>query len=110
MLAGLAAIGVGTGSRPAVAVPTAVAVLVIGPLSFVGLMAPHLAALTGFRRPVLQIFAAAIYGALMLTIADWAGRTIIFPWQVPAGLLTALVGGPFFLFMMARAPRSSERV
>ena len=46
----------------------------------------------------------------MLTVADWAGRTIIFPWQVPAGLLTALVGGPFFLFMMARAPRSSERV
>ncbi|WP_255758526.1 iron chelate uptake ABC transporter family permease subunit, partial [Neorhizobium galegae] len=35
--------------------------------------------------------------------ADWLGRSIIFPWQVPVGLLVALVGGPFFLWQIAKS-------
>ncbi|MCF3643383.1 iron chelate uptake ABC transporter family permease subunit, partial [Rhizobium sp. TRM95111] len=73
-----------------VAIPTALATLMVGPLSFVGLMAPHFARLTGFRRPATELCAAALYGGLILVVADWLGRTLIFPWQVPAGLLTAL--------------------
>ncbi|TCU03627.1 Fe(3+)-hydroxamate ABC transporter permease FhuB [Rhizobium sullae] len=86
-----------------VAIPTAVATLAIGPLSFVGLMAPHLARMSGFRKPAAEIFASGLYGAIILIAADWAGRTIIFPWQIPAGLLTALAGGPFFLIAMSRS-------
>ncbi|NNH30447.1 Fe(3+)-hydroxamate ABC transporter permease FhuB [Rhizobium sp. SEMIA 4085] len=86
-----------------IAIPTALATLLIGPLSFVGLMAPHFARMTGFRRPAGEIFASAFYGALILIAADWMGRTIIFPWQIPAGLLTALAGGPFFLIVMSRS-------
>jgi iron complex transport system permease protein len=88
------------------ALPTAVATLVIGPLSFVGLVAPHLAAMLGFRRALPQLAAAAMLGGLILVAADWLGRTLIFPWQVPAGLLAAFVGGPYFMLLMLRKRRS----
>jgi iron complex transport system permease protein len=100
---GLGVVGVRAILLCLIAIPTAVATLLIGPLSFVGLMAPHFARMTGFRRPAGEIFASALYGALILIAADWAGRTIIFPWQIPAGLLTALAGGPFFLIAMSRS-------
>lgn len=83
-----------------VSVPTAVATLVIGPLSFVGLMAPHMARMLGFQRALPQLFASALLGGLILVSADWAGRMLIFPWQIPAGLLAALVGGPYFMVLM----------
>jgi ferric hydroxamate transport system permease protein len=83
-----------------IAFPTAVSTLVIGPLSFVGLMAPHLARMLGFQRATLQLFASAALGGLILLAADWVGRTLIFPWQIPAGLLAALAGGPFFVVLM----------
>ncbi|TJV67910.1 MAG: iron-hydroxamate transporter permease subunit, partial [Mesorhizobium sp.] len=45
-------------------------------------------------------FASAMLGGMMLVSADWAGRMLIFPWQIPAGLLAALVGGPYFMVLM----------
>ncbi|MBX4908991.1 MULTISPECIES: Fe(3+)-hydroxamate ABC transporter permease FhuB [Rhizobium] len=86
------------------AIMTAAATLVVGPLSFVGLMAPHLAHGLGFRRPSVQLLAAALIGATLLVIADWAGRMIAFPYQVPAGLISALVGAPMLLFVLRRRP------
>jgi ABC-type Fe3+-siderophore transport system permease subunit len=83
-----------------ISVPTTIATLVIGPLSFVGLMAPHLARMLGLQRALPQLFASAMLGGMMLVSADWAGRTLIFPWQIPAGLLAALVGGPYFMVLM----------
>ncbi|KXF78217.1 ABC transporter permease [Paramesorhizobium deserti] len=85
-----------------VSASTAVATLVIGPLSFVGLMAPHLARMLGFQRALPQLFASAMLGGLILVCADWAGRMLIFPWQIPAGLLAALIGGPCFMLLIAR--------
>jgi ABC-type Fe3+-siderophore transport system permease subunit len=104
-------LGVGLGRVRAVllvliAIPTAVSTLVIGPLSFVGLMAPHMARMLGFSRPLPQLMASAILGGLILVTADWAGRNLIFPWQVPAGLLAAFIGGPYFLISMWRQPRA----
>ncbi|ARO27983.1 iron(3+)-hydroxamate ABC transporter permease protein FhuB (plasmid) [Rhizobium sp. TAL182] len=84
------------------AIMTAAATLVVGPLSFVGLMAPHLAHGLGLRRPSTQLLAAALIGAVLLVIADWAGRMIAFPYQVPAGLISALVGAPMLLFVLRR--------
>ncbi|MBX4926238.1 Fe(3+)-hydroxamate ABC transporter permease FhuB [Rhizobium binae] len=86
------------------AIMTAAATLVVGPLSFVGLMAPHLAHGLGLRRPSIQLLAAALVGATLLVIADWAGRMIAFPYQVPAGLISALVGAPMLLFVLRRRP------
>lgn len=81
---------------------SAAATLVIGPLSFVGLIAPHIARLAGFRRVLPQLAAAVIIGAAILVGADWLGRTLLFPRQMPAGLLAALVGGPYFMWLLWR--------
>ncbi|MBX4920745.1 Fe(3+)-hydroxamate ABC transporter permease FhuB [Rhizobium bangladeshense] len=86
------------------AIMTAAATLVVGPLSFIGLMAPHLAHGLGLRRPSIQLLAAALIGAILLVIADWAGRMIAFPYQVPAGLISALVGAPMLLIVLRRRP------
>ncbi|MEN2976485.1 Fe(3+)-hydroxamate ABC transporter permease FhuB (plasmid) [Tistrella bauzanensis] len=80
----------------------AIATLVIGPLSFVGLMAPHIARMAGARRALAQIVVAIILGALIMVAADWLGRTLLFPRQMPAGLLAALIGGPYFMWLLRR--------
>jgi len=81
---------------------TAGATMLVGPLSFAGLMGPHLARLVGFQRAGTHLFASALAGGLILLLADWIGRNILFPFQVPAGLLAALVGGPFLLYLIGR--------
>jgi ABC-type Fe3+-siderophore transport system permease subunit len=81
---------------------TAGATMLVGPLSFAGLMGPHLARLVGFQRAATHLFASALSGGLILLAADWVGRNILFPFQVPAGLLATLVGGPFLLYLIGR--------
>lgn len=83
---------------------TGAAVLTIGPLSFVGLMAPHLARMAGFRSPFAQLTMSAILGAFIMVAADWLGRNLLFPYQIPAGMLAALVGTPYFMCLMWRRP------
>ncbi len=65
-------------------------------------MGPHIARLAGFQRAGTQLPAAALIGGLILLVADWLGRSIIFPFQIPAGLLATVVGGPFFLALMGK--------
>ncbi len=84
------------------AILTASATILVGPLSFAGLMGPHLARLAGFQRAGTQLPAAALIGGLILLIADWLGRNLIFPFQIPAGLLATVVGGPFLLVLIGR--------
>ena len=81
---------------------TAAGTLVIGPLSFVGLMAPHMARLLGFHQPRSQLLAAAALGAGVMLGADWLGRMLMFPDQLPAGLLTAVIGGAYLVWGLAR--------
>ncbi|CDZ51933.1 Fe(3+)-hydroxamate ABC transporter permease FhuB [Neorhizobium galegae] len=80
----------------------AAATVFVGPLSFVGLIAPRAADYLGYHRPLPQLFVSAFLGGVTMAVADWLSRTIIFPWQVPVGLLVALVGGPFFLWQIAK--------
>jgi iron complex transport system permease protein len=84
------------------AVATAGATIIVGPASFIGLLAPHMVRQLGIYRALPQIFASALAGAFLMLVADWLGRVLIFPWQMPAGLLTALIGGPIFLHSMHR--------
>ncbi|WP_315833215.1 Fe(3+)-hydroxamate ABC transporter permease FhuB [Bradyrhizobium prioriisuperbiae] len=79
---------------------TAAATLVVGPLSFIGLMAPHMARMMGAQRALHQIALAAVIGAILMVLADWAGRVIIFPYQVPAGLFATLIGGPYLMWLL----------
>ena len=81
---------------------TALATLLIGPLSFVGLLAPHLANMLGARLPHQQLTAAALIGATVMVLADWLGRQIGFPYEIPAGLMATLLGGGYFLLIMRR--------
>lgn len=78
------------------------ATLVVGPLSFVGLMAPHMARRWSGRRVGPHLVAAGLFGAWLMVLADWAGRTLIYPSQLPAGLLAALIGGAYWLWQWRR--------
>lgn len=86
------------------AILTGAATLIVGPLSFVGLMAPHMARMMGLRRPAQQLFGAALLGALIMLLADWLGRNLMSPYQIPAGLIATFVGGPYFMWLMWRRP------
>lgn len=81
---------------------SAVATLGVGPLSFVGLMAPHLAREAGLARALPQAAGAAAIGGTLMVLADWLGRTVVFPYQIPAGLTAALVGAPFLILLLFR--------
>ncbi|MGE7473395.1 Fe(3+)-hydroxamate ABC transporter permease FhuB [Bosea sp. NPDC003192] len=81
---------------------TAAATLVVGPLTFVGLMTPHLSRLLGLQRAGPQLVAAGLSGALVMVMADWLGRVVAFPWQMPAGLVATLIGGPVLIALLAR--------
>ena len=84
---------------------TAVATLTIGPLSFVGLMAPHIARMMGFRRTMPHIVMSALTGGMMLVFADWCGRMVLFPYQIPAGLLSTFIGAPYFIYLLRKQSR-----
>lgn len=79
---------------------TATAVSAVGVIGFVGLVAPHVArALVGSSNArVLPV--AALAGAFVVVAADTLGRTVIAPAQLPAGLLTALLGAPYFVWLL----------
>ncbi|WP_052050226.1 Fe(3+)-hydroxamate ABC transporter permease FhuB [Cedecea neteri] len=81
----------------------AAATLCVGPLSFVGLMAPHMARMLGFRRAMPQLLVAIAIGAGLMLLADWLGRSLIFPFQIPAGLLATLCGAPYFIWLLRKA-------
>ena len=85
-----------------VAISAAVATLLVGPLSFVGLMAPHMARAIGFRHPVFTVFAASMMGATILCAADWIGRIAMYPNQLPTGVVATLIGSPYFLWLIRR--------
>ncbi|WP_331254501.1 iron ABC transporter permease [Streptomyces halstedii] len=84
---------------------TGVLVAAAGPIGFVGLMMPHIVRLFvgGDHRRVLPT--AALGGAVFLIWADIAARTVAAPMEIPVGVLTALCGGPFFLWLMRRDAR-----
>ncbi|MFU0967593.1 Fe(3+)-hydroxamate ABC transporter permease FhuB [Kluyvera ascorbata] len=84
---------------------TAAATLTIGPLSFVGLMAPHIARMMGFRRTMPHIVISALIGGLLLVFADWCGRMLMFPYQIPAGLLSTFIGAPYFIYLLRKQSR-----
>jgi len=81
---------------------TGIAVSLSGLIGFVGLMVPHLVRVSlGFDHRLL-LPAAGLVGASFMVLADTAARTIISPAQLPAGVITAALGAPFFVALLAR--------
>lgn len=86
--------------------------LMIGPLvaatggiAFVGLVVPHLVRMTLGANHRWLLPACVMGGALALVLADWLSRIAVVPAELPIGLVTSLVGGPFFLWLLARGRR-----
>lgn len=84
---------------------TALSVAVCGPLGFIGLVAPHIARRLFGGRHQWLIPGATLVGALLLLVADLVGRTLLMPVEIPAGVLTALCGAPYFLWLLLRKER-----
>lgn len=90
-----------------VALLVGAAVAFAGIIAFVGLVVPHLVRMIIGPAHGPLLVASALGGALLLTVADLVARTAIPYADLPLGMLTALVGGPFFFFLLARTRRRS---
>lgn len=85
------------------AVLAALSVVAVGVVGFVGLVAPHLARSLVGARHGRAIPVAMLLGAVLVCVADALGRTLVAPAQIPAGLMIALVGAPYFVWMLRRS-------
>ncbi len=83
-----------------VALLCAAVTAVIGPISFVGLIAPHLAAMLGANRVRTQLWVSGLIGGTVMLWSDWLGQVILFPNQVAAGTLVAMIGSCYFLGLL----------
>ncbi|WP_136637118.1 Fe(3+)-hydroxamate ABC transporter permease FhuB [Pseudooceanicola onchidii] len=84
-------------------VATGAATILVGPLSFVGLMAPHMALRFGLARPEHHLTGAALIGALLMLAADFGARMAGFPYELPLGLFASLIGAPWLLWLLMRS-------
>src|SRR5207248_6628939 len=85
---------------------TAAAVSISGLIGFVGLVTPHAMRLLLGPRHRLLLPATALGGAIFLTLADLLARIVIAPAILPVGVFTALVGAPFFLYLLRKSKRA----
>jgi iron complex transport system permease protein len=84
------------------ALATSAAVMLAGPIGFVGIVVPHLVRLlTGVDHRIV-LPASALFGASFLVACDLVARTVLAPVEVPVGIVTATLGGPFFLWLLLR--------
>ncbi|MCU1719237.1 Fe(3+)-hydroxamate ABC transporter permease FhuB [Pseudomonas sp. 5P_3.1_Bac2] len=74
----------------------------LGPTAFVGLLAPHMAAMLGARRVPSQLGLAMALGSALMMLADWLGRNLLFPLQIPVGLVASVVCGLYFMLLLLR--------
>lgn len=80
-----------------------VAVAVVGTIGFIGLIAPHMARrLVGAQHGIL-LPVAGLIGAILVLTADTLGRALVPPVEFPAGLITAMIGAPYFLYLLRRS-------
>jgi len=84
---------------------TAAAVSVSGLIAFVGLMTPHITRLIVGPEHRLLLPTALLSGALLLLLADTLARYVAMPGELPVGIITAILGGPFFLYLLKKKGR-----
>jgi iron complex transport system permease protein len=84
---------------------TGAAVSIGGPISFIGLVVPHLVRLFVGSDHRLVLPSSALFGAVFLIVCDLVARTAFAPIELPVGIITAVIGGPFFLWLLTRASR-----
>jgi iron complex transport system permease protein len=85
---------------------TAAAVSVSGIIGFVGLVIPHIMRLIVGPDHRILIPSSILVGAMFLTLADTFSRMVIQPTEIPVGIVTALIGAPFFIYLLSRKKKS----
>lgn len=83
-------------------VATGAAVSLGGPIGFIGIVVPHLVRLLVGADHRVVLPASALFGAAFLVLCDLVARTALSPLELPVGVITALIGGPFFLWLLVR--------
>ena len=81
---------------------TSAAVALAGPIGFVGIVVPHLVRLLVGVDHRIVLPASALFGATFLVLCDLVARTLLAPVEIPVGIVTAIIGGPFFLWLLVR--------
>lgn len=81
---------------------TGAAVSLGGPIGFIGIIVPHLVRLMVGADHRIVLPASALFGAAFLVLCDLAARTVMAPLEIPVGVVTALIGGPFFLWLLVK--------
>lgn len=87
----------------------AVTVSVVGPIGFIGLMAPHIVRMLGVKGHFWIILHSFLWGSVMLIGADVLGRFIQPGQEVPVGAMTALIGGPWLLYLAWKTAKTHQR-
>jgi iron complex transport system permease protein len=82
------------------AIAVGIGVALTGVIAFLGLIVPHLIRMTLGSKHQVVIPASGLLGGLLLLVADSLSRTIVAPVELPVGILTALIGGPFFVYLI----------
>jgi iron complex transport system permease protein len=99
---GLHVVGAERAAFLSASLATGAAVSVGGPIGFIGIVVPHLVRLVVGPDHRLVLPAAAFFGAAFLIACDVLARTVLAPIELPVGVITALIGGPFFLWLLVR--------
>jgi iron complex transport system permease protein len=81
---------------------TSAAVALAGPIGFIGIVVPHLVRLLVGVDHRIVLPASALFGATFLVLCDLLSRTVLAPVEIPVGIVTAIIGGPFFLWLLVR--------
>ncbi|CAH7446547.1 Ferrichrome transport system permease protein fhuB (TC 3.A.1.14.3) [Vibrio chagasii] len=89
-----------------VAILCSVVTTTMGPVAFVGLLAPHIAAMVGARLVKEQIILSFLIGAALMLFSDWLGQVVVFPAQLAAGTLVSIIGGSYFIFLLLKSRRT----
>jgi iron complex transport system permease protein len=99
---GLNVVGTQRAAFMSASLATGAAVSVGGPVGFIGIIVPHLVRLMVGPDHRLVLPASALFGAAFLVVCDVLARTVMAPIELPVGVITALIGGPFFLWLLVR--------
>ena len=104
-VAGARGVDVGRAQRIAflsASLATGAAVSLAGPIGFIGIVVPHLVRLLVGSDHRIVLPAATLFGAAFLVVCDLIARTVMSPIELPVGIVTAMIGGPFFLWLLVR--------
>ncbi|MBB6733790.1 iron chelate uptake ABC transporter family permease subunit [Cohnella zeiphila] len=88
------------------AIAVALAAANVGTVGFIGLLAPHAARMLAGPSHRRGLVLSLLLGGLLLVAADWIGRIVLSPKEIPSGIVTALLGAPYLLWLMSRAKKA----